>query len=68
MMKINQIGTAEATITLSGMELMILNNALNETIDALGDDEGEFQTRVGVTIDEVRALLDAINPLARQVD
>lgn len=67
MMKINQIGTTEATITLSGTELMILNNALNETLEALGDDPGEFETRVGATMEEVEALLDSINPLAQQV-
>lgn len=67
-MKITQTSASEATITLTGVEIRILNNALNETLEALSSDSDEFETRVGATIAEVEALLAAINPLARKLE
>ncbi|MBT7553032.1 hypothetical protein HN670_01015 [bacterium] len=39
-------------------ELLIINNSLNETSNALGDDE--CLTKIGVTRDEVKILLKKV--------
>ncbi len=43
----------------NGTELLILNNALNEICN--GFSVPEFETRIGASPDEARALLSAIN-------
>jgi cell division septum initiation protein DivIVA len=50
-----------ADVHLSVQELRILNNAMNETLEAV--DEQEFDTRVGASTDEVSALLDDVHNL-----
>ena len=47
------------TINFSKDELYIINNALNEVCN--GIDLFEFDSRLGTTIDEVKALLKDIN-------
>ena len=47
-----------ATVSLSGPELSLLNNALNETLEAVADDE--LAARVGASGDAVRALLGEV--------
>lgn len=41
-------------LTMTRDELRIVNNSVNETLEALDDDE--YSTRVGATRDEARAL------------
>jgi len=50
-------------VRLSGDEVVMLNNALNEVCNGVDDlaDDGEFQTRLGFDRDEVRRLLEEIN-------
>ena len=66
-MKIDSQSATGATITLSADELRILNNAMNEALEALAADEDEFSTRMGVSVAEVQALLGAVNKLVRSL-
>ena len=49
-------------LTVSRDELRILNNSINETLEALNSEE-EFSIRVGVTTKEARALLGEFRTL-----
>jgi hypothetical protein len=55
-------------LTLTRAELRIFNNAMNETLEALGADEDEFATRVGASVQDVRDLLSEVNALLRKRD
>ena len=57
----------DVTLTISVDDLGILNNALNETLEALGGDEDEFQTRMGASKMHVERLLESINALLKQM-
>lgn len=59
--------STEATITLTAEELRILNNAINESLEALGSNEDEFQTRMGISTDKATKMLKAINTLIKQM-
>jgi uncharacterized protein YlzI (FlbEa/FlbD family) len=48
------------TIELANGELIIINNALNEVCNGIHL-EGEFDTRMGCSVDEARALLAKIH-------
>ena len=50
------------TVELSKDELKIVNNALNEVCNGI-QLEGEFDTRMGCTVEEARELLAKITPL-----
>ncbi len=50
-------------IELTNDELQIINNALNEVCNGI-DLEGEFDTRIGCTVDEARAVLAKVHALA----
>jgi hypothetical protein len=50
-------------IELTKDELQIINNALNEVCNGI-DLEGEFDTRMGCTVDEARAVLAKVHALA----
>jgi len=50
-------------VELAKDELAIINNALNEVCNGI-DLGGEFQTRVGCTVEEARELLDKMHALA----
>ena len=52
------------TIDLTRDELLIINNALNEVCNGVHL-EGEFDTRMGVSIEEARELLKKVNALLR---
>jgi hypothetical protein len=65
-MKIERTGENEVTVTLTGTELRIINNCIGEALDAFEDD-AEFHPRIGATIAEATALLDAVHPLASSV-
>ncbi len=51
------------TVELTEDELGIINNALNEVCNGI-DLEGEFDTRMGCTVEEARELLAKIHALA----
>ncbi len=50
------------TVELTKEELVIINNALNEVCNGI-DLEGEFDTRMGCTVEEARAVLAKIHAL-----
>jgi hypothetical protein len=50
-------------VELTTDELGIINNALNEVCNGI-DLEGEFDTRMGCTVEEARAVLAKIHALA----
>ena len=60
-MKIIEVQRGNATVQLSEIELLILNNALNEVCNA--SEVPEFATRLGATIVEVRNFLKEVNGL-----
>jgi len=49
-------------VELKKDELGVVNNALNEVCNGI-DLEGEFDTRMGCTVEEARAVLAKINAL-----
>ena len=51
------------TVELTQDELGIINNALNEICNGI-DLEGEFETRMGCTLQEARDVLAKIHALA----
>jgi hypothetical protein len=50
-------------VGLTKDELGIINNALNEVCNGI-DLKGEFETRMGCTVEEARAVLAKIHVLA----
>ena len=60
-MQIVNVQQGEATVRLSRMELVLLNNALNEVCN--GIDIPEFATRLGAEVAEARTLLNELNNL-----
>jgi hypothetical protein len=60
-MKIISTDTAGVTVQFTADELRMLNNAMNETLEALDDDE--FSTRVGAERAEMSTLLDEVHAL-----
>ena len=50
-------------IEITKHELGIINNALNEVCNGI-DLEGEFDTRMGCSVEEARAVLEKIHALA----
>ena len=50
-------------VELTKDELGIINNALNEVCNGI-DLEGEFDTRMGCTVEQARAVLAKIHGLA----
>jgi hypothetical protein len=50
-----------ARVELTGAEVILINNALNEVCN--GIDIPEFSTRLGATIEEARALLQQMHDL-----
>lgn len=58
-MKIINMTKGKIQIEFSVDELVMVNNALNETLNEI--DLFEFQTRVGYTFEEVEVLLSEVN-------
>ncbi len=58
----------DVTLTISVDDLSILNNAMNETLKALGGDEDEFRTRMGASKMHVERLLESINAVLKQME
>jgi hypothetical protein len=50
-------------VELTRDELDIINNALNEVCNGI-DLEGEFETRMGCTVEQARAVLAKVHDLA----
>lgn len=67
-MKLEKLTKSEITLTLTQDELSILNNAMNESLEALAGDENEFEIRMGTSIKSVEDLLESINALYKQMD
>jgi hypothetical protein len=51
------------TVELTDAELVTVNNALNEVCNGVHIGDAEFETRLGVTREEARALLLKISGL-----
>lgn len=66
-MKLEKITTTEVTLTMTSEEIRILNNAMNESLEALGANEDEFQNRMGSPSQKVEELLTAVNILVKQM-
>ena len=64
-MKVISTAEGESTLTLTTIELVLLNNAVNESLQALPD--WEYPIRVGVTKDEARTLLDQLGRLLDEI-
>ena len=62
-MKLDKIHGNEITATFSVSDLETINNALNEVCNAL--DLDDFQTRIGVTMDEALILLAHISEVLK---
>ena len=54
----------ELVVTITRDEVSLVNNAINEALGAV--EEWEFQTRVGVTTAEARALRSTFGALLRE--
>jgi hypothetical protein len=66
-MKIKGVANSMAVIELNSDEIGILNNALNEVCNGISL-EGEFDTRMGCTVEEARHLLAEINELGKSLE
>lgn len=66
-MQIEAIDDHRLTVSLSANEVRILNNALNEALEALGANPDELATRMGANRDEIRSLLDAVHAAATRM-
>ena len=56
----------KASVEVSMQELLILNNALNEVCN--GIDVPEFETRMGVSLQEVDQLLGSIRLMLKELE
>jgi len=61
-MKVNSLNSVTATIELTWDEVGIISNALNEVCNGI-QLEGEFDTRMGCSIEEAQGLLARIHDL-----
>jgi hypothetical protein len=66
-MKIKGVTNSIALVELSSDEIRILNNALNEVCNGFSL-EGEFNTRMGCTVEEARHLLTEVNKLGKSIE
>lgn len=58
-MLIEQLNAEQVTLTLTQEELTLFNNALNETREALDDDD--LRIRVGTTLEKLEQLLHLVH-------
>jgi hypothetical protein len=65
-MKIQTFHKNTAEVTISSDELSIINNALNEVCNGI-DLRGEFDTRMGCTLQEARELLKTVHSLISEM-
>jgi hypothetical protein len=64
-MRTNDIEQGQAVVTVSLDEVHMLQNAINETLEAVAD--AEFHTRTGHTRLEMRALWTQLEELAARM-
>jgi hypothetical protein len=64
-MKVNSVSAEYVDARLNEAELSLLNNALNEILN--GIDIEEFETRLGASRRESRALLEEIGSILAQM-
>lgn len=60
MLKITKMNK-KIEIILSEEELSIINNAINETLNFLGNDSTELEIRIGTSKQKIEELLSKIN-------
>lgn len=65
-MKVLAVDGPSATVELSGLDLLILHNALNEVCH--GIDIPELHARIGADAKEIEALLKQVGALYDKVD
>jgi len=65
-MKIQSFNEAAAEVAFPVDELYIINNALNEVCNGI-DLRGEFDTRMGCTVEEARELLRTVYSLISEM-
>jgi hypothetical protein len=65
LMQTNEVGPGQAVVTVSLDEIYMMQNAINEALEAVAD--AEFQTRTGYTRAEMRALWAQLDELAVQI-
>jgi hypothetical protein len=61
-MKIRSFDSATAEMSLTREELIAINNALNEVCNGI-ELQGEFDTRMGCSVEEAREILRITNTL-----
>ncbi len=66
-LQVLRMSRSEVTLTISADDLGILNNAMNEALEALCGDEDEFRTRMGTSRAHVERLLESVNALLQQM-
>jgi len=66
-MKIKDVASSIALVELNLDEINTLNNALNEVCNGIHL-EGEFDTRMGCTVEEARLLLAELNKLGTSLE
>jgi tRNA threonylcarbamoyladenosine modification (KEOPS) complex Pcc1 subunit len=66
-LQVLRMSKSEVTLAISADDLCILNNAMNEALEALGGDEDEFRTRMGTSRAHVERLLESVNALLQQM-
>jgi hypothetical protein len=68
--RLGEFGRSSATVTLTMLELSVLNNALNEVCNGVRDLEhdGEFATRLGMSRNDARKLLADLNALIERAE
>jgi hypothetical protein len=62
-MRTTNLGDKMALVELTRDELLMINNALNEVCNGIHL-EGEFDTRMGCSVEEARHLLVQVNQTA----
>lgn len=62
-MKLHSYKDEKYTVEIDKDELLLINNAINEVCNGIHIDEWEFETRLGVSREQGRALLAEIDPL-----
>jgi hypothetical protein len=63
-MKVKGIADSIALVELNSDEIRILNNALNEVCNGISP-KGEFDTRMGCSVEQARRLLTEVNKLCK---
>lgn len=60
-MQVEAITAAHATLTFTEDEVRLVNNALNEALEALASNPSDLETRTGASVAAVTELLAAVH-------